>query len=87
MDGDKANKPTLMVPICAVILEKLPIVLQFKAHHYNILIVEEDCVYPPINPIYSKINIDIKDIEKKIKVNIRIQCQRLTKKNKDSICI
>ena len=87
MDGDKANKPTLMVPICAVILEKLPTVLQFKAHHYNILIVEGDCVYSPINHIYSEINMDIKDIEKKIKVNIRIQCQKLTKKNQDSICI
>ncbi|KAI8327381.1 hypothetical protein EDC96DRAFT_531998 [Choanephora cucurbitarum] len=82
MDGDKANKPTLMVPICAVILEKLPIVLQFKAHRCNILMIEEDCVYPPINPIYSKINMDIEDTKKKL-----IQCQRLTKKNKDSICI
>ena len=87
MDSNKANKPTLMVPICDVILEKTPIVLQLEAHHYNILIVDEDCVYPPINPIYSKIDMDIKYIEEKTKDNIKIQCQKLTKKNKDTIFI
>lgn len=87
MDSNKVNKPTLMVPICGVIEERKPIVLQLEDYHYNLLIVEEDCVYPPINPMYTKLEMNIKKIEKQIKETIKIQFQRFIKKNKEVIVI
>lgn len=87
MDSNKANKPTLIVPICGIFLKKNPIVLQLESYHYNVLIVEEDCIYPPINPIYMKIRMDIKELEKELKRYVRVQCQRSIKKNKDVLII
>ena len=87
LDSNKSNMPTLLVPISGNLSEGKPIVLQLNSYHYNLLTVDDNCIYPPIDPIYKKINLDMKTLETNVKRHIRIQFQRQKKINKDVIII
>ena len=65
----------MIVPLSGESTRQKPIVLEFNQAHFDLLEVAEDCVYPPVDRMYNRINTGwrIEDLEDDLREYMSVQ--------------